>query len=283
MNSSTLINMKNHQSINSKKVLKNSIFRTSRIQKVTPVLFIFLLAFSALKAQENSIENKILEMDAVFWKAYNSCNVEVMNNYLAEDIEFYHDNGGIEMGRESLNKGLKNGLCSTGKNNLRREAIEKTIKVFPMKDNGTVYGAIINGEHLFYPNDGKSENPEGQAKFSHLWLLKDGEWKMHRVFSYDHGPTEFVNSKKTVQLNEEELDLLTGDYLMPNNEVIKVTKADNILKLEAMGKTFELHPESNRKFFTKKRNLAFSFSEGSPVKVKIYEGENLVAEATRSK
>lgn len=106
---------------------------------------------------------------------------------------------------------------------------------------------------------------------------------MHRVFSYDHGPAEFVNSKKTVQLNEKELDLLTGDYFMPNNEVIKVTKAENFLKLEAMGKTFELHPESSRKFFTKERNLAFSFSEGSPVKVKIYEGENLVAEATRSK
>ena len=52
-----------------------------------------------------------------------------------------------------------------------------------------VYGAILSGEHVFYVRQkGKPEVLDGRAKFTHLWLLKDGVWKMSRVLSYDHGP-----------------------------------------------------------------------------------------------
>ncbi|MDR5589975.1 nuclear transport factor 2 family protein [Christiangramia sp. SM2212] len=248
------------------------------------ILFLISLFFSisSINAQEESLENKILEMDAIFWKAYNECDVKVMNNYLAEDIEFYHDNGGIEMGRESLNNGLKNGLCKTGENHLRREAVEGTVKVFPMKEINTVYGALITGDHLFYVAEGNSEKAEGKAKFSHLWLVKDGEWKMHRVFSYDHGPVQFESKKDAIVLSKEELGKLTGNYQMPGNDIIKVTSGENMLQLDAMGKSFTLHPETSRSFFSKERNLSFSFSSEAPIKLQIYEGENLVAEATRT-
>jgi len=35
---------------------------------------------------------------------------------------------------------------------------------------------------------GLSTDSDGLAKFFHVWLLKDGTWKMARVISYDHGP-----------------------------------------------------------------------------------------------
>lgn len=271
-----------NQKVNSQiQTLDSSGYRSEWIKKGILILLASLTSILVMKAQEKSTEDVILEMDSIFWKAYNECDIKVMNNFLAEDLEFYHDNGGIEMGRETLNNGLKNGLCKTGKNHLRREAVEGSVEVFPLKDNGTLYGAIITGEHLFYVVEDGSDIPEGQAKFSHLWLLKEGDWKMHRVYSYDHGPVEYKSSKKPISISKEQLRRLSGEYLMPGNEIILVTAGENNLKLEAMGKTFILYPESENSFFTKDRDLAFSFTEESPVKVQIFEGEKMVAEATR--
>jgi hypothetical protein len=33
---------------------------------------------------------------------------------------------------------------------------------------------------------GVPEWPVGEAKFLHIWQLKDGSWKLTRVVSYDH-------------------------------------------------------------------------------------------------
>jgi hypothetical protein len=34
----------------------------------------------------------------------------------------------------------------------------------------------------------KSRVPRRTAKFTDLWMLKDGAWKMSRILSFDHGP-----------------------------------------------------------------------------------------------
>jgi len=65
---------------------------------------------------------------------------------------------------------------------VRREAISGTIQVFPLEDNGKIYGAVLSGDHYFYQNETRT----GIAKFTHTWLLKEGEWRMHRILSYDH-------------------------------------------------------------------------------------------------
>ena len=148
------------------------------------------LSFFNLVAQEQELEDLILEKDSIFWKGYNQCDIPTMNRFLAEDVEFYHDKGGIELGSKTLNEGLKSGLCKTGSNYVRREEIPSSIQVFPLKNNNEIYGAILSGEHLFYIQNGDSEQLDGQAKFNHLWLLKNGEWKMHRILSYDHRAPE---------------------------------------------------------------------------------------------
>jgi hypothetical protein len=84
---------------------------------------------------------------------------------------------------------LREGLCGNAASTLRREAVDGTVHVFPMKKNDAVYGAILSGEHVFYvrPKD-KPEFLDGRAKFMDLWTLKDGTWKMSRILSFDHGP-----------------------------------------------------------------------------------------------
>ncbi|HEX6879608.1 MAG TPA: nuclear transport factor 2 family protein [Terriglobales bacterium] len=145
------------------------------------------LPLLAQNKDENELPKTILHEDAVFWDAYNRCDVETMSRFLWSDVEFYHDKGGPTIGFDALVAALKNGLCGNPNSHLRREAVPGTVKVFPLQKNGVTYGAVLLGEHYFYVNDkGKPEYRDGLARFFHVWLLKDGTWKMARIVSYDH-------------------------------------------------------------------------------------------------
>jgi hypothetical protein len=41
------------------------------------------------------ITQTILRMDSLFWLAYNTCDVEKMATFFTDDLEFYHDKGGL--------------------------------------------------------------------------------------------------------------------------------------------------------------------------------------------
>ena len=140
-------------------------------------------------------------MDSAFWNAYNNCDTAKFKNFFTEDVEFYHDKGGITMGVQQLSESFNKNMCSNSHYHLRREAVAGTVKIFPMMQDNKIYGAIITGEHLFYINDNdKPEYLDGDANFTHLWLLKDGVWKMARVLSYNHHAATYVNTKKEILL-----------------------------------------------------------------------------------
>jgi hypothetical protein len=117
-------------------------------------------------------------LDAAMFDAYNNCNLDKMGSMVADDLEFYHDQTGLAVGRQSLVDGVKNNIC--GK--VHRELVPGTLEVYPIKG----YGAVEIGIHRFtHPNDPNSQG-FGEAKFVQLWQLKDGTWKLTRVFSFDH-------------------------------------------------------------------------------------------------
>jgi len=138
---------------------------------------------------EEQVKQTIVEKDSLFWIAYNKCDVEGMTSVLSDDVEFYHDMGGVTMGRDSMMMTTKKNLCGNDNFRLRRAPVKGTVKVYVMKNNKVPYGAIISGQHVFYVNEkGNKEYLDGLARFSQLWILKDGVWKMTRILSYDHGP-----------------------------------------------------------------------------------------------
>jgi hypothetical protein len=155
-------------------------------------LLLILFHLPAIAQNEKTDEKVALEAtiqqeDAAFWEAYNRCDVEKMSQFFWPDIEFYHDKGGLTVGLGPFVEILKTGLCGKPTFRLRREAIPDTVKIYPLQKNGTTYGAVLSGEHYFYINDnGKPEYRDGVAKFFHVWLLKEGKWKMGRAVSYDH-------------------------------------------------------------------------------------------------
>ena len=145
----------------------------------------------SLRAQttEEQLTGNILHLDSMFWNAYNTCNTAEAGKYISNDVEFYHDKGGVTLGIENLVASIKNNLCSNENMRVRREAVTGTVHVYPMESSNVIYGAVISGEHYFYVTEkGKPEKREGLAKFTQLWILKDNVWKMTRILSFDHGP-----------------------------------------------------------------------------------------------
>ena len=50
-------------------------------------------------------------LDTALFDAYNHCDLTKMGSMVAEDLEFYHDQTGLSVGRQSLIDGVKNNIC----------------------------------------------------------------------------------------------------------------------------------------------------------------------------
>jgi hypothetical protein len=152
-------------------------------------LLALALASPARAQTDEAVSETILSLDTSFWRAYNDCDLEGMSAFFTEDVEFYHDQGGPMLGLPSLVEALKRGVCGDPASRTRREAVPGTVHVFVMHDGGKVYGAVFSGDHRFYVRaPGGPERLTGVARFTHLWLLRNGTWRMARILSYDHRP-----------------------------------------------------------------------------------------------
>ena len=145
------------------------------------VLFLLIVGLSfGVRAEaqlpaSDPLYQTISGLDTALFEAYNHCDLAKMGSMVSDDLEFYHDQTGLSVGRQSLVDGVKNNIC--GK--VHRELVG-TLEVYPLKG----YGAVEIGVHRF-THPGEPGNV-GEAKFIQLWQLKDGNWKLTRVISFDH-------------------------------------------------------------------------------------------------
>jgi len=144
-----------------------------------------LLAAALLIAQpapqqegKPSLQETITAADAQMFAAFNSCDGEGFGEFLAEDVEFYHDVNGLSVDRDALIEAVNTSICG----NFRRQLTPGTLEVWPVPG----YGAIETGWHAFI-NYGADE-PHGQGRFLQIWRQDADGWKLTRVVSYDHGP-----------------------------------------------------------------------------------------------
>ncbi|MEP6949265.1 MAG: hypothetical protein ABI863_08330 [Ginsengibacter sp.] len=54
------------------------------------------------QTQEENLTATILNLDSAFWKTYNSCDTAGNKAFFTDDVEFYHDKGGITLGAPAL-------------------------------------------------------------------------------------------------------------------------------------------------------------------------------------
>lgn len=122
---------------------------------------------------------KIIQaQDAALFDAYNKCDLEKFGSLIDENVEFYHDNGGVTLGRQALVDSLKQNICGQ----TQRQLVPGTLEVFGIHH----YGAVETGTHRFTHPNAKPPVPDGEGRFVHLWHYDNGSWKVTRVFSFDH-------------------------------------------------------------------------------------------------
>jgi hypothetical protein len=154
--------------------LRGGVFVTHVMTLKLVRIFLLLPMAACCGAQE--LTQTMTRLDAAVFDAYNQCRMAEFVSYFSEDVEFYHDQSGQMTGRKRLVEAVEKNIC--GK--VRRGLV--SIEVYPMKG----YGAVVKGVHRFYPASDPKAPATGEAKFFHLWELKDGAWRMTRVVSYDH-------------------------------------------------------------------------------------------------
>jgi hypothetical protein len=128
-------------------------------------------------APHDELFRTIASLDSALFDSYNGCDLEKFKTFFTDDVEFYHDQGGLTVGAQALAEQVEKNICGKA----RRELVAGMLQVYPMRG----YGAVEIGAHRFYQPK-KRREPTGEAKFIHLWQQKDGVWKITRVISYDH-------------------------------------------------------------------------------------------------
>ncbi|WP_316805359.1 nuclear transport factor 2 family protein [Pedobacter nototheniae] len=124
---------------------------------------------------------EVAKADSLVFAAFNNCDTVGYRKFIKDDLEFYHDLGGLTVGVDNEMKSIKE-MCARG-NHIRRELLKETLEVYPLKG----YGAVEIGVHRFYhTNKGQSEKLSGEYKFVQVWELTNGQWKIARVISYGH-------------------------------------------------------------------------------------------------
>jgi len=160
--------------------------RLSRTNLALRLTLLAILLPVTARTQQTSpkqaeLSTTISSLDRDFFEAYNKCELSKIEAMFTSDIEFYHEKRGQLTSRQSVMEVFSKNLCGDKNNRVRRELVEGTLQVYAI-DN---YGALEVGEHRFYlTRAGQKEKLDGIGRFANLWQLKDGEWRMSRVFSY---------------------------------------------------------------------------------------------------
>ena len=138
----------------------------------------FAQSAQATTEANQTLLQTISAQDSVLFSAVNKCDIPTVESKFAENLEFYHDKHDPQYGRKAVVDSIKENLC--GK--VQRELVAGSLEVYPIQG----YGAVEIGVHRFYHIGTQDRDVVGEAKFIHLWRLKDGAWQITRVISYDH-------------------------------------------------------------------------------------------------
>lgn len=131
--------------------------------------------------------NILCKDSVLFNEGFNSLDTAIVSSLISDDFEFYHDEHGITETKSDFLQGIASLKELPFK--IWRVVKTESFEVFPMYTSGKseLYGAVQNGVHEFYQQkEGEKACKTSVARFSHLWVIENGEWKLKRVFSYDH-------------------------------------------------------------------------------------------------
>jgi hypothetical protein len=155
-------------------------------KNIAALLFVSLSLFACNNSRQlqtskayvpdsQELYNTIVHMDSVLFGAYNICDLPTMADCFSENIEFYHDQGGLMTNKDSIMAATKKNIC--GK--VTRVLVEGSIEVYAIRG----YGAIEMGQHYFINNQQPPNVHHSIGKFVHTWKKEGDKWRLTRVIS----------------------------------------------------------------------------------------------------
>jgi hypothetical protein len=159
------------------------------VKKIKTIWILTLLVISSLGYSQETykdiletkyvpIDKKVYDIvvakDKEYFDAYNSCDMKKQASLYSEDLEFFHDTGGLSTSKQEVLTSIEKNIC--GK--VTRTLIEGSIEVYPIKD----YGAIEIGYHKFY-NNREPDAISRPSKFIMVWKNEGENWYISKVIS----------------------------------------------------------------------------------------------------
>lgn len=160
------------------------IFQKIRVLFISIILLKASLAYSQETYEDilgrtyvpvdQELYETIVSLDKKLFDAYNSCDMDTQTALYSEDLEFFHDEGGLSTSKEKVLIAIKNNIC----NKTTRTLIKGSIEVYPIKD----YGAVEIGYQTF--NDKKTPEIKSRAsRFILIWKKTEENWTVTKVIS----------------------------------------------------------------------------------------------------
>lgn len=192
----------------------NKSFFQLKLILVGILLLQFHIGFSQ-EEKNSKLYKAIMSRDSLLFNiGFNTCDVSQFENLLSNNFEFYHDKDSIQ-DRTLFLKNIRKGLCGSTKTyQARRDLVQGSTEIYPLSKNGVLYGALQIGIHQFFESTPEGKDKFGStARFTHVWILENGIWKLRRSFSYDHQETNTAGTKSSIFDNDSEIE----KWLQQNN------------------------------------------------------------------
>src|SRR5882724_6456756 len=131
------------------------------LKRSFPLFLLIPMALSSMPAGAQSVAQAdplfvtIQSLDTKLFDAYNHCDLTTLGAMVSDDLEFYHDQTGLEVGKTPFLAAIKQNIC--GK--VERTLLPDTLEVYPLKG----FGAVELGMHRFH-HPGRPEDGMGDAK-----------------------------------------------------------------------------------------------------------------------
>jgi ketosteroid isomerase-like protein len=133
-------------------------------------------AQSESKFTSGALFETIARMDRHLCAAFNAQNVDRLMEMATRDLEFYQDADGLKDYQQCYDEFKTMFAANT---DLRREIVDGSIEVYPIKD----YGALEVGQHrICHTENGKDDCVV--FKFIMLWQKTEDYWKISRIINY---------------------------------------------------------------------------------------------------
>lgn len=158
---------------------------------ISTLVLLYYQHSTAQVSKDSELFKALKTKDSIFFeKGFNQCNLTYLEENVSHELRFYHDQGGYQ-GYEPFMQSVKENLCGNPNYKPIRKLQEGSLEVYPLYNNGELYGAIQHGVHHFYIREpGKPDFWTGTAKFTSVWLKQGNNWILSEVLSYDHHAPE---------------------------------------------------------------------------------------------